>query len=705
MSVNSSRPKRPLGCLSKLLILVLFVGACYLLLLAPLPERDGDQTVDATTPEVSAEKVNINGEVNETQQAALEKLLDETGENVEALAQNGQIQFVELEANVPDSVAVSDQEKVLYFLNQNPQILELADLSRALRYAGRRTNPSGNTSVTFTQQYQGVPVHASNIVVLLNKDSNVINISANYAPALEISVAPAIRSRQAEETALQDLQAEDGKLAYPTTLEIYAPEVWLEDSPEVDLRELRYLAWFVTVRSESIGQSRLYIIDAQTGEVLENKSLSLELAGQINLEIIQIRDGNRTSIFKEENGQHTPVSLSQPYRGAYDNIKRVHQYYYDTFDRDSFDNNQAWVRLHISIGCTTEASWDPDGQYLFVCEDWGLFPDVIAHEYTHAVAGNMIGFQRDDQEKIVVRGLAVHEALADIFAVFASAGDDETLWQINGLPPERTVISDLKNPLPNWPRRYQDRYWDREIYNYKIAGIPLVKLCPEKADHYPDCGHINGIILSHAAFLMSEGGDKGGDIPRNKLQYLFYSTMESGLLQPSSNLRQAAKAIHSTCKQIIGRSDFIENKVVNDVFSNEDCRQVHQSFYTVGLMSLPPFSLPSIDLPTIPKAPSPLPTFINLIEGMREAVDNLLGDWSPLKFWEPIQKEIDRFRNNYWVKLLECIKNSDQACIDKYAVDLVQAVFEAVMNALSSFCSGMFVVPAAIFVARRKWMK
>src|SRR5688572_7405378 len=176
----SSRPRRRLGCLGRLLVIVLSMGACYWLLLAPLPEQRSEAP-EVPTAEAQSGRVTVEGDVTDGQQAALEKLADETGETVDALAQNGQIQFLNLNVKVPDSVAVSDQEKAIYFLNQNPQILQLDDPARTLHYEGRKTNSGGNTSVHFTQQYQGLPVHASSIIVLLDQEGNVINVGANYA--------------------------------------------------------------------------------------------------------------------------------------------------------------------------------------------------------------------------------------------------------------------------------------------------------------------------------------------------------------------------------------------------------------------------------------------------------------------------------------------------------------------------------------------
>jgi Zn-dependent metalloprotease len=692
MSANSFKPRRRWGCLTRLLVIVLPMGACYWLLLAPLPERGSDQEQETATPALS-EGVVVEGEVNPTQQAALEELASESGGQAEVLAQNGQIQYLTVNVKVPNSVAVSAQEKALYFLSQNSQILQLTNPAQTLRYEGRETNPSGNTSVYFAQQYQGLPVHASSIVVLLGADGNVINVSANYAPGLEISVAPSIRSRQAEEIAFQDIQIEGVQLASPTTLEIHAPEVWLEDYPDVDLRVLRRLAWFVRIKTEA--ESWLYVIDAKNGEIIERMEQSFGVTGTINLEIREFTDntGEAKVVIREQNGQSEFMDPSAASKKVYENIKNVHQYYLDAFGRNSYNGEGALISIYVDLDCNDTAGWSPAHSRIDICFRWGTFPDVIAHEYTHAVAGSLIGYEISEDQ----RGLAVHEAIADSFAVFASDENDPTLWQINGLPPNFDPLRDLEDPQANWPRHYSEIYGDRDII--KRLDISLIlKPCPE-VDNYPDCGHINSIVLSHATYLMSEGGDQGGNIPREKLQYLYYGAMEEDVLTSTANLKQAAEAIHSTCTRNIGNKDFLKNRGIDYVFTADDCRQVQQAFYTVGLMSPP---VPDITpLPPILEVPNLSNLFNNLRSELRQVVNELLGDWSPIVLWQPFQKYIDELRRNYWVQLLDCINRSDQACINRYLTDLLRDILNNLIQAVIESCSSIFLIPTTLLLFYR----
>jgi hypothetical protein len=133
----------------------------------------------------------------------------------------------------------------------------------------------------------------------------------------------------------------------------------------------------------------------------------------------------------------------------------------------------------------------------------------------------------------------------------------------------------------------------------------------------------------------------------------------------------------------------------------QDCEEMRWVFAGTGLVA-PMSPIPSTLISQLPEMPNLTDLLKGYREQLRQAVNDLLGDWSPLKLWAQIQAEIDKIRNNYWVRLAECISKSDQACINRYAMDLVNAVYEAIVNALCSFCSGLFIIPTALFVALKQ---
>jgi Zn-dependent metalloprotease len=702
MSTASLQPKkrRFRGCLVWVSILFL-CGACYWLLLAPIPAQILSQTTE-TSLAAPIDKVKIDGTVDSAQQISLQKLSEETNGEIEALAQNGQIQLLNLDVNIADDLAVSGQEKALYFLSQNPDLYALGDVHQSLRYIGKTNDRLGNTYIQFVQQHKGVPVHASSIIVLINQNSSISNVTANFAPNMDLPVNPGIRSLQAQETALKDFNAVDGNLVAPATLEIYAPEIWLEDYSNVDLSSLRHLAWFVRVNSKSSKETRLYIIDAISGAILENQTQSREVAGQINIIIFQHTNNEAAGIavIQDQDGQYKEVNPDSDSVAAYKNLKAAYQYYYDHFKRDGYDIENGLIAAHVTLNCSYTAMWKPNDKFFDICNDWGKYPDVLLHEYTHAVADNQVGFPRDQEGNVIIRGLAVHEALADIFAALASQEENSKLvWQINGPFPNYSVIRDLKNPQPGYPTKYSERYADRGLdIPLKLDDLGL-EICPTSIgsydEGYPDCGHINSIILSHTAYLMSEGGDQGGNIPREKLQYLFYSTLENPLLRSNGSLKSAAWVIYLTCMQIKGKPFDDPYTKQNYIFTDEDCRQVQQAFYTVELMTPPSQEAvtnsvqgtPGPNQSATPIASS-LPVTLdaeNILDSwrlsLRDYVDNLLGKWSPLALFKPFQDLVDRLQNNY---LVQCMSDSYQSCVNQFIAELIVGIFNLLLAILTA---------------------
>lgn len=701
MPANSVKPRRRWGCLTRLLVFVLFMGACYWLLLAPIPERDTDQTQGTPTLEVPSERVSVEGEINPTQQAALEELADESGGRADVLAQNGQIQYLTVNVKVPDSVAVSAQEKAFYFLKQNPELFQLGELSQTLRFEEKTTDDLGNTYVRYVQQYQGIPVNGSGFVIGVSQDGSVFSVNANYVPNLKIDVQPSIRSTRAEEVALTDMNADDGSLMTPTTLEIFASELFENSAINIGTR----LSWFVTVGSETKGELWLYIIDAQNGTILTRNDLILRAGGLLDLEIWEKGTGSIIyTLVMDEAGSRQNNSPSEYSENAFDHAWEIYRYYYDNFNRDSYDNKGSKLVLRVNLGnCTDTAYFSPSQPinlqlkpHIYFCRDFTIPRDTMAHEFTHAVIGYTakLGSSGEARE--------LNEGIADIFAAFSST--DGSPWQLNW-PRGNGLLRDMASPQqgfnPDYPTHYDERYCDR-------TDASCIKKCPEKMgeyeEQYTDCGHVNSLVFSHAAYLMSKEADSVNGIPRNKLQHLYYYVLNTRQIQTKTNQHQAARAIIDSCNRILGRKELVKGRPLPSPFTKEDCAQISKAFVDVGLKApdIVPPDIPTIPLPQLPEIPNLADLINNLREKLRKAVDELLGDWSPIKLWNQIQEEIEKIRNNYWVKLLECIKNSDQACIDKYATDLINAVFEMVLNTLCNFCSSIFIVPAAVFAIRRQ---
>lgn len=396
MSVRASKSRRRLGCLAWLLILVLSLGACYWLLLAPLPERR-EPVTGTPAPETSGGIV-VEGQINPKQQSALENLAAGAGGQAEVLAQNGRIQYLSVNVQVPDAAAASLQEKASYFLQQNWDLLQVEDPNREFRPSGKSVDEYGATFFRYEQVYKGIPVYGSETIVELSDRQEIKSVMAGYSPDLEINIQPAIRSIRAEEIVRKDAGSVDAKPAVPTRLVIFDTgfmDETISSSPR--------LAWEVVIPVADYGV-RSYLVDAQTGDILESFD---ELISALDR---RVWDAQRKPNLKDElwiidllyysksiMDEKGPIGSHQPIddaRRAWEHTGIVYKYYYDHFGRDSIDGKGGTIDLYVNIGNCRNSYWSLLFGKAIFCDGY-TSQDIVSHELTHGIyARGMRGYYK-----------------------------------------------------------------------------------------------------------------------------------------------------------------------------------------------------------------------------------------------------------------------------------------------------------------------
>jgi Zn-dependent metalloprotease len=443
------------------------------------------------------------------------------------------------------------------------------------------------------------------------------------------------------------------------------------------------LAWDVVVAS-TIGLSiRSYLVDAQTGEILlsleeimgvrernvwdaEGKTINPCTEG-FDCPIYKVVDYGAIFYFSKqvmnENGLINGANPDEDANRVWQHAGVVYDFYFNNFNRDSYNGEGGAINLYVNIGECNVSGWIPTIFHKAIFCDGVSSLDTVAHEFTHGIwtSRGIRGFN-------VGEAAALNESFSDIFAAFI---DNIDPWQISA-----------DDPTPDLPA--------------KIVYRDIANPASKNYEQYKDGdAYLNSTIHSYAVYLLSEGTPKDKPIDgievigigRSKAQFIFYDVMTNRLIY-RANFSEARKAAVASCKKLVGKHGI----------ASADCDQVMNAYAAVGIgepaeqPSSPPISLPEL----------PVDWLDTWRESLRQYVDGLLGDWSPLKLLDEIQAEIDRIRNNYWVKLLECIKNSDQACIDKYWADLLNAILELFMRELYNFCSSFFILPVAALIAVSK---
>jgi bacillolysin/thermolysin len=101
----------------------------------------------------------------------------------------------------------------------------------------------------------------------------------------------------------------------------------------------------------------------------------------------------------------------------------VYDYYKNTFNRNSFDNNGATLRSTVHYGRNYNNAFWNGSQMVYGDGDGTTFRslsgalDVVAHELTHAVTERTAGLQYQYQSG------ALNESISDTFGVFLDKGD------------------------------------------------------------------------------------------------------------------------------------------------------------------------------------------------------------------------------------------------------------------------------------------
>jgi len=667
------------------------MGACYLLLLAPLPERNTDQAGETATSAPS-ERVIVEGEVNPTQQAALEKLADETGETVDALAQNGQVRFLDAKVKIPDTITGNPQEKATYFLSKNSDLFQIQNMAGQLFFESSSTDEEGISYIRYSQRFKGIPVYGSSIVISISPQGEVLSIAANYLPNLVIDIQPAIRSIEAEKKILSEPGNANAQILGKTTLVIHAPEIWDVVQPKSDAR----LSWFVLAGSESLGNISTYVVDAKTGELLDRFSLGIEIGGEpdievrdaqgLTLEAMVLSGWLRSKLVMDENDWIAGATHDPTAAFIQQNAHKVYSYYWNTYHRDSYDDNGMLIKVYYNINdCWPR--WIKEAKYnlislpvhvnsIFMCQDWAENIDAMAHEFTHGVIAH--------SSDLVSQGesFALNEAYGDVFGAIIDVKDP---WKTTKDLAGTQIRRRLDDPGPEYPIYYKD-----------LVTLKAGEKCPTEHDD-PPCPHTNSTIWSHAFYQIAVGGTVNGvnvqGIGVEKLQYIYYATMIN--LASSATFKEAARDTLDTCLSF----SFLGTHNIKAT----DCEEIRIVFASIGLVEpISPISFPN--LPSIPEIPNLSNPVYNLIEDLRKAVDNLLGAWSPIKLWQQFSDFIQDLRQNYWIKLVECINKSDQACMDKYLQDLLAAILEKFLQALNESCASIFLIPIVLllFHSRRR---
>ncbi len=227
---------------------------------------------------------------------AIESLKNKVGKSFTITWNDQQTRIKALDGNLsfPKSkknafTSMSPDQVAFDFLKQNYAIFKMKSSGADLRRKFTKESLSGY-HIMMEQTYRGLPVFNGGIEVHLSNDSNkAINLIHNYyLPDIDISTIPVLSNHE-----IKDLVKFDVFQHYMTTEDITGRQepifsksaLTLKEEPKLELgvfnvKEKPVLVYKVLLEIESPKKLLEYIVDANTGEVIESVNLIQNFQGQ-----------------------------------------------------------------------------------------------------------------------------------------------------------------------------------------------------------------------------------------------------------------------------------------------------------------------------------------------------------------------------------------------------------------------------------------
>jgi bacillolysin len=478
------------------------------------------------------------------------------------------------------------EQAALKFLKDNNSLFQLNKPGIDLNVAKVNQDGLRATHVKINQSYRGIPVYGSEMRVHMDQRGTVYAFNGQYRVDINLpNTSPSIIKNRSIEIAKSDL----GNVTYRADaarikqLEEISGNKNLPDwSPNARLMVYPYqksfrLVWEVEVFVEQPEPGNWkYYIDAQSGSILHKYNAlphqdasgsgtsifggTLSLATDYSGGTYVLRDVSRRSgarnggamgssdyiqTYTANNGSSTPGSTlsdsdnnwsSDAAVDAHHNAGVVYDYYYDTHNRNSFDDNGASIisTVHYQNNYNN-AYWD-GSQMVYGDGDGSTFIplvclDIVGHELTHAVTENTAGLVYQDESG------ALNESVSDIFAIMIDR-DDWMVGEESYTPgTSGDALRYFDDPTQgNQPDHYSDLYTGSQ----DNGGV-----------------HTNSGIPNKATYLMVAGGTHHNvtvtGVGRTAVEKIWYRAL-SNYLTAYSDFADARSSTLQAASDLYGSS-------------------------------------------------------------------------------------------------------------------------------------------------------
>ena len=535
---------------------------------------------------------------------------------ISAHAETGKIRFIgaspdnlirqpsRLPANASSEVAARS------FLDSYGRLFGLEAGSADLQILKQEEMENSRSFVRFQQTHQGIPVVGGELIVQMGSQRNVLSVSGEILPDIELDTTPQIDKQAAIEIARTKV-AKDYDLD-PNSLVVKAPELWVFNQSIMGGPGMQFnaLVWRTEVTPNVLSPIREFVlIDAHLGAVA--------------LTFNQIHTVKDRETYDAENTETLPGTLrcneSNPTCAGGDSHEvAAHTFAGDSYDffmnehgRDSIDNAGMTLisTVHYNSGYVN-AFWS--GTQM-VYGDGAAFPladDVVGHELAHGVTNatsNLFYYYQSG---------AINESLSDVWGelidLYQATSNDtgDTRWAMGEDATGLGAIRNMQDPtLFNHPDRIGSP-------NYYCVQTELSIGSGDNGGV-----HINSGVNNKAAYLMTDGGTFNG----KTVTALGYAKVTDLYYETNTNLLTSASDYADFYDALIQAS-------INLGFSAAEHQEVIDALDAVE-MNQAPSVCPALEAPICPTGHTPFYAFWDNLEngGGNWTAANVTG--SATLFW------------------------------------------------------------------------
>ena len=287
----------------------------------------------------------------------------------------------------------------------------------------------------------------------------------------------------------------------------------------------------------------------------------------------------------DESGPIMSGGITPDATSAHEFARLVYQFYKETFDRDSYDdddgvgpNGGGKLVSYVRRDHMKNAAWKPRRKAMVYGPGYAKALDIAAHEFTHAVIQHSANLIYANEPG------ALNESFADIFGVLIEASYESEDWSLGeNLPqyaPPNPPLRSMGDPHTGGFKRDQafsdDNRGQPDHYSEYVRSTH--RICKTTTDKFNGCVHFNSGIFNKAAYLIAKGGrhhrETVAGIGRAKLAEIMYRTLLTKL-GSSSAMAAAADSVIESCDELAVAGQF--------GITDSDCNEVTGAFRAVGL--------------------------------------------------------------------------------------------------------------------------